>query len=56
MIIVKFWLPVRAGVLLSVTVTVIGKEPLAVGVPLMMPEFVENVMPAGSEPLVIAHV
>jgi hypothetical protein len=40
----------------SLTVTVIGKLPLTVGVPLINPVLVLSDSPPGSEPLVSAHV
>src|SRR5712692_5298980 len=47
---VKLLLAVLAGVLLSVNVTAIGKEPTTVGVPLSTP-WLLKLIPVGSEPV-----
>jgi hypothetical protein len=47
---------VWAGLLLSVTVAVKAKVPLAVGVPEIIPLLAARVRPAGKLPLVIDHV
>jgi len=51
---VKLLLVDLAGVLLSVTVMISGKEPATVGVPLRTP-WLLKLMPAGSDPLSV-HV
>lgn len=44
------------GVLLSVALTTNGKEPAAVGVPVIAPVVVLSVSPVGKAPVLIDHV